>query len=161
SGAGDAKPKQFTLAPSDAHTGLYEVVLSDQAKGDHEIEVVATKDGKELGRQKLKFTVIPPADEMLKLAANPKLLAAVAEQSHGFHYPLGQFPELIDQLIRSDPHATGPQQRSVPLSNYVRIAAAVIGGADPTWPRKYDLPMQGAIVVTLLAAEWLLRRRWQ
>ena len=34
-------------------------------------------------------------------------------------------------------------------------------GSPAQWQTRYDLPMQAALVVGLLMAEWLLRRRWQ
>jgi hypothetical protein len=156
----DKKPQTFTLTPAESHTGLYELILPNPPNGQYEAQLVATKDGKELGRQKLAFTVIPPADEMLKIAANPQLLAAIADQTGGFHYELGQLPTLIDDLLRQDPQAGMAQQRSVPLSNYIRALAAA-AGKDPKWPARYDLPMQGALVILLLSSEWLLRRHWQ
>jgi len=52
------------------------------------------------------------------------------------------------------------QQRSVPLHNTARSLLAVIG-VFPTWADRFDLPMQTIIIVTLLVAEWVLRRRWQ
>jgi uncharacterized membrane protein len=156
----DKALKSYTLSPSESHPGMYEQLIPNPAKGDYELELVAAKDGKELGRQKLKFTVIPPADEMLKIAANPKLLTAIADETHGYYFELGQLPRLIDDLIRADPHAGGAQMQSVPLSNYLR-AISTLAGFNPRWPGKYDLPMQGMLVVALLATEWFLRRRWQ
>jgi hypothetical protein len=46
------------------------------------------------------------------------------------------------------------------LANTIRAVMAFTGHA-PQWPRTWDLPMQGAIVVLLLAGEWILRRWWQ
>ena len=153
-------PQQFPLNPVESRTGMYDVTIPTPQNGDWTIDLVASKDGKELGRQPLKFTVIPPADEMLKLAANPTLMASIAEQTQGFHYPLAQLPMLIDQLIRTDPAATTAKQQAVPLANTFRAVAA-LAGHPPQWSGKYDLPMQAALVIALLAAEWILRRRWQ
>jgi uncharacterized membrane protein len=157
----EKKPQTFALSPAESRTGMYELTLPNPAKGDYDAELVAKKDGHELGREKLHFTVIPPADEMLKIAANPKLLADIADATHGFHYELGQLPTLIDELIRLDPQSGQPQQRSIALSNVLRASVALGRGSDLTWPARYDLPMQGLLVLALLLAEWLLRRRWQ
>lgn len=152
--------KQWPMTPMDSRAGMYEIVLPSPAKGEYSAELIATKDGKELGKHGLKFTVVPPADEMLKLAANPLLLGAIADRTHGLHVDLAQLPTLIDELIRSDPAAGKSDQRSVPLSNFVRAGIAMTGG-DPQWPRRYDLPTQGLLVILLLCGEWILRRRWQ
>jgi uncharacterized membrane protein len=156
----DHKPKNFALNPSDSQPGMYELIVPNPDKGDYEMEVTATKDGKELGKQKLNFTIIPPADEMLKIAANPQLLKDIASETKGFYSELGQFPQFLDQLIRADPKFGQPQQHTVPLDDYVRVAAALMG-QDPNWNARYDLPMQGLIMILLLVGEWFLRRRWQ
>lgn len=156
----DNKPKTLQVPANDSQVGLYELIVPNPPKGDYEMEVAATHDGKELGRHKLGFTVLPPEDEMLKLAANPQLLTAIANETHGSYYELGQFPQLIDQLIRADPKFGQPQQRSVPLDDYVRDLAALVG-QDPQWDAKYDLPMQALVMFALLVGEWFLRRRWQ
>jgi uncharacterized membrane protein len=154
------KSQTLSLAPTDSQPGMYELILPDPDKGDYEMNVVAAKDGKELGNQKLSFTVIPPADEMLKIAANPQLLSSIADQTHGFHYDLGQFPQFIDQLIRSDPKFGLLQQRAVPLDDFLGAILTAAGG-HPVWDSRYDLPVQGLLMITLLIAEWFLRRRWQ
>jgi len=51
-------------------------------------------------------------------------------------------------------------QAVVPLANVLRWLPAMLG--QPTnWATRYDLPLQAVIVISLLMAEWLLRRRWQ
>jgi len=157
---GPAQPRQFPLNPVGARTGLYDLTIPNPDKGDWIIDLAASKDGQSLGHQELKFTVIPPAEELLKIAANPNLLRAIAEQTKGFSYDLPQLPNLIEQLIRSDPKQQQPHQESIPLSNTLRTLLS-LAGAAPNWPAKYDLPIQAALVVILLTTEWLLRRRWQ
>jgi uncharacterized membrane protein len=158
--AAGGKPEQLALAPAESQIGLYEQVLPSLARGDYTLTAVASKDGKELGRAATQFTVIPPADEMLKLAAEPQTLAAVAEATHGFHVDLGEFPNLLDQLTAASPHAPAGPARTLPLFDVVRLAAAALGG-NPTWPARFDLPLQGCLVITCLLAEWALRRHWQ
>jgi hypothetical protein len=156
----DHKSQNLSLTPADSQPGMYELIIPNPDKGDYQMDVVATKDGKELGRQKLDFTVIPPADEMLKIAANPQLLAAISDETHGYHYELGQFPQFIEQLIRTDPKFGLPQQRAVPLDDFIGALATWAGG-HAAWDSKYDLPLQGLLIVILLVSEWFLRRRWQ
>ena len=93
------------------------------------MELKAMKDGKELGHESLKFTVIPPADEMLKIAANPKLMGDIAEATHGSACELAGLPALLDELIRGDKHAPVARQVSVPLHNFIRAALAFTGRA--------------------------------
>jgi hypothetical protein len=156
----DGKPKQYNLQPVDNQPGLYQTTLVAPGQGQFKVEVVGAKDGKELGKVPTSFTVLPPADEMLNVAARPELLAKIASETHGYHYDLGQFSQFIDQLIRADPNAAGvPQEVSVQMDDYPRLAGRLFGGGK--WAPTYDLPIQGFLLVGLLIAEWLLRRKWQ
>ncbi len=151
--------QSLTLNPVEGHKGMYDLTLPHPDKGDWIATLSAAKDGKPLGTQNLKFSVIPPADEMLKLAANPALLASIAEATRGTHRDLSGFPQLLDELIRAD-KTTPDKETSINLSNYIR-AAMTAAGHEPQWPRRIDLPMQAALLIVLLATEWILRRRWQ
>ncbi|MBV8779912.1 MAG: hypothetical protein JO353_00810 [Phycisphaerae bacterium] len=160
----DDKPREQPMPPVESHTGMYSTEIGGQGNGlgngDWTAEIVANKDGKLLGRQTVKFSILPPADEMLKIAANPKLMASIASATGGYSYPLSGLNDLVDALIRSDPTAGAQQERSVPLDNSVRVVMAAVGH-PVNWPRRFDFPMQGAIIIGLLIAEWILRRRWQ
>jgi uncharacterized membrane protein len=165
--ANDQSARQLTLAPSSERTGMYAVTLPDPSQemkslpaGDYVAELTASQDGQALGQQELKFSVAPPADEMLKLAANPALMAQIAEATGGFSGPLDSLPSVIDDLIRADPATQTIQERSLPLDNLVRVVYAAVGTAH-SWPEKFDLPMQAGLVMLLLCAEWVLRRRWE
>lgn len=152
--------KTLSLAPAESRTGMYDVTIDAPDKGDYTLTLTAGKDGKELGRETLKFAVITPADEMLKLAANPELLKTIANSTNGYYYELPQLGTLVSELIRTTAGDTGLKQRTVPLHNIVRATAAATVG-DPGWAKKYDLPLQGMLAVLLLGGEWFLRRRWQ
>lgn len=152
--------QSLPLDPVQSHIGMYELLIPHPEKGDWTLNLSASKDGKELGHQQIKFTVIPPAEEMLKIAANPQLLAAVAAATGGSAYELRDLPALIEELIRTDRHAPHARQIFLPLYDFPR-AAMMLAGHDPTWPTTWDLPIQGMLVVVLLLGEWILRRRWQ
>lgn len=157
---GAKQPRTLSLAPVEAHAGLYDLVIPHPPKGDYTATLIATRDGKTLGRRELKFTVIPSADELLKIAANPTLLRQIAADTHGSFYELGRLPDLIDELIRTDTRTPKSQQVVIRLANFPYTLAALIG-RHPDLPRKYDLPIQALLVVPLLGVEWVLRRRWQ
>lgn len=152
--------QQLSLDPMETHTGLYQATLNSPAQGQWTAEIVARKDNTVLGRQTIRFSVIPPADEMLRLAATPNVLATISQTTAGYTYPLAQLPALIEQIIRSDPAAGKTIQRTIPLANTPRTLLALTG-RTPTWPAKYDLPFQACLVITLLGAEWFTRRYWQ
>lgn len=159
-GSEPGEPQQLPMVPSDGRTGMYDVTIPHPPAGDWEVRIRAVKDEVVLGEQVLRFSVIPPADEMLKLAADPQLLAEVANSTGGFHYSLAQLPALIDQLVRQDESALQSEHRTIPVHNVVRLMLAAVG-QTVDWPRRYDLPMQGLLVTGLLVGEWVLRRKWQ
>jgi len=162
-----AAPGQLSLSPRPDRIGMYQQLLPDPSQhldalpaGDYTVDLLASKDGKELGRAELKFSVIPPADEFLKIAANPTLMREIAQATGGFSSSLDGLPAMLDQLIRSDAGSQRPQEQTLALSNAVRaFVAAVL--SPPQWPKKYDLPMQAVLVAALLMTEWILRRKWQ
>lgn len=158
----DGKPagKDRNLTASSSYTGMYQLDLNALEAGDWIVQMAASKDGRQLGSQTVKFTVIAPADELLQLASRPQTLAEISARTKGYHYPLAQLPALINQIVLADPVAERGRQVVVPLRNLVRVIPAVFGH-PPAWADKYDLPMQAALVFGLLAAEWGLRRRWQ
>ncbi|MGA2232102.1 MAG: glutamine amidotransferase [Tepidisphaeraceae bacterium] len=165
SGGGRDKPEQLPATPSDSQPGEYQVILPPPGEaglkpGEYALDVSATKDNAPLGKQTLKFSVIPPEDEMLKLAANPKQMEEIATETGGYYRPLAEFPDLLDTLIQTDPAAGQVVQHTVPLSNTLRLVFAWTGH-DLPWPPHSDLPAQGALVVVLLAGEWVMRRKWQ
>jgi hypothetical protein len=113
-----------------------------------------------LGSQDLQFSIVPPADEMLKLAANPQLMTQIAQATGGFSGSLDQLPEILDALIRTDPNAHAQEEKSLPLDNFIGVIYATIG-SPRTWADKFNLPMQAGLVIVFLSTEWILRRRWE
>ncbi len=64
------------------------------------------------------------------------------------------------QRSASEKSSATARQETIPLANTIRLLMA-LSGRYPAWPSKYDLPMQGLLILLLLTSEWLLRRRWQ
>lgn len=154
-----AKPQTLALTPS-TKTGMYEATIANLPRGEYDVQVRASKDKDALGESKLGFAVIQPADEMLKLAADAKLMQSIAAETGGYAYTLSQWPDLIDTLVRKQSDDPLVTQRSVPLHNTMRSILAV-AGIYPAWPARMDLPIQGTSLVILFAIEWILRRKWQ
>jgi hypothetical protein len=158
--AGDKKVERADLSPVESRSGLYEMRIPQTEAGDYQMKLTATKDEKTLGEQTIKFTVLAPAEELVQLGAKPQLLAEISSKTKGWSYPLAQAPQLVQQLVSKDPEGSPVRQVLIPLANVTRLIPAAMGHpAD--WPTRYDLPLQAMLVVSLLMAEWLLRRRWQ
>jgi hypothetical protein len=155
-----AKPQVIPLSALPSRDGMYQTTITNLDKGEWSAEVIAGKDGAELGKQRIGFSVVPPADEMLKLAADSKTMQQIATYTGGYAYRLAQLPQLIETLARKGGEQALVQQRSVPLHSATRSVLAM-AGVFPTWAQRFDLPMQTMIVVVLLLGEWVMRRRWQ
>ena len=115
-------------------------------------EIAATKDGKERSAAKLmKFSVLPPADEMLKIAANPKLMASIASTTKGFSYPLSGLNDLVDELIQRRPHCRCSEMQQKRAAGQCAYASAWrLVGHPVAWERRqYDFPIQGAVIIAL------------
>jgi uncharacterized membrane protein len=165
-GPGFAQPLAQPLMPTEGSGGTYELTLpppgaSGLKPGDYRVDVTAAKDGAQLGRQTLKFSVIPPDDEMTKIASDPALMEEIATNTGGYHRPLAELAELVETLIQTDPGAAEQTvERTVPLSNTLRVLMAM-SGHDAPWPAHSDLPVQGMLVLILLSGEWVMRRKWR
>jgi len=151
--------QSFAMNPVEGQNGMYDLTIPPIGRGSYVATIAATKDGQALGQSEVKFTVVPPQGEMLKLAANHALLRRIAAETHASSYDLSRLPELVDELIRSE-SSSKPEQVAIRLGNFAHALTA-LSGRPANWPRRYDLPMQALIVLTLLTAEWVLRRRWQ
>ncbi|QOV89665.1 glutamine amidotransferase [Humisphaera borealis] len=151
--------KSYALNPIDSRNGMYELSIPPVGKGDYVASIAATKDGAALGQTEIRLKVIPPADEMHKLAANHPLMRRIAAETNAGSYALDQVPELVDELIRSDT-TTRPEQMAIRVGNFAHVVSA-LAGKPADWPRTYDLPIQALFVIALLTVEWILRRRWQ
>lgn len=148
------------LAAVSNRDGLYQTTITQLGKGDWSGEVIATKDGMELGKAQLHFSVNWPDDEMVRLAADGPLMRQIAVATGGYAYRLSQWTQLMEILSQKQREQTWIQQRSVPLYSVVRVSLAVMG-IFPSWPQSWDLPIQTAVVLILLLGEWVLRRKWQ
>ena len=95
----------------------------------------------------------------MNLAANPKLLQGIATSTKGGYCELSQLSSMLDQIIRQKP-VIGEQTHTLNLSNTFR-AVLYFAHIRPNWPTKYDLPMQAFWVLSILTAEWTLRRKWR
>ena len=148
------------LSPAESRTGLYELRIPQVDAGKWTMRLTASKDGKQLGEQELTFTVMPPADELVQLAAKPAVMADISRRTNGWSYPLARAPELFRQLMNSASDGAPVRHVVVPLSNAARWLPAAVG-KPASWPLRYDLPMQAILILAILLAEWLLRRKWQ
>jgi len=106
--------------------------------GDYRVVVEVSADG-ETKRAETSVTVGEQDFELVDLLADADRLGRIAEAGGGTCQPLDRLPDLLARLARS------LEPRQAPAERHVSLA----GGR-----------VFLAVVVALLAAEWVLRRRW-
>ena len=131
-------------APSSRHrlpalrrsSGIYERKLELGGVGRYEIEAVAKLNKDELGTDKSILQVRPATAELRQTGQNVALLKMLATQSGGKYLPLEKANEL-------------------PASLHEATHTVIKHRDNDLW----DNPWIFALIVTLLCAEWLLRKR--
>jgi uncharacterized membrane protein len=115
-----------------ATTGLQAAAVAPT----REIEVVATHDGKEIGRTTAKVIIVPDAREFLDPKPRPEVLTALADAAGG-------------SVLRSAADVAA-LLADMPTSEGDAVVAR-----QPLW----DAPWIWGAILALLAVEWSLRRR--
>lgn len=144
--AATAKPRPVLPDPE----GGFRLPYQPGTAGEYTVVVAATgkdKDGKEVqGEATARFLAYPEAsDEMLRKAADPTFLRKIAAAGGGKFHPLEELPGFLRELA-AVPLDVKPKPRYV-----------------PDWRRDHSggfLPAWLIVFVSLLGAEWGLRRMW-
>ena len=126
-------------------SGTISSELTSQA-GTYAIEASATKSGQALGSTRVEFIVFDEDREQAEPAADPNLLANMANQTQNWGGKLLTPNELSEQL---------DQLESLPLELKIEV------------PHKWELgDSLGdaaaflAVFVAMIAGEWILRKKW-
>ncbi|MDK1031624.1 MAG: hypothetical protein QGD94_06435, partial [Planctomycetia bacterium] len=106
--------------------------------GDYTVTLRASRDGRGLGSAKSRFAVDSSDAEMADPLANRVLLKEIAQSSGGKVVSASGLREFFEELVRR------------PLKRYERVRH--------TW-RLWDTPLLLVLLIGILSAEWVLRRR--
>ena len=141
---GGPASQQVALSPS-ASDGIYEASCRPAGSGKYAVIITATdKQGKTLGTDRLRLVVAPRSNEMDRLARDDALLQYIADAHDrgGKYSELSALPDVVDKLIREKQALMSP---APPAKQY----------------SLYNFTMLFMLFVSLLTAEWILRRNWQ
>ncbi len=116
--------------------GAYTATLLPSGEGVYALDVSAVVDGSEVGRQELSFLVRPSRREYFDAVLKRPFLERLADAAGGFYYA----PDEVGSI------ATNLRSRRTSTSIYT---------IDYLW----DMPFLFALVLGLLSAEWIWRRR--
>ncbi len=116
------------------------------APGSYQLRVKATADGKEIGSAVAQFQVVARDLELSEPAASPEqmaMLARITQSVGGRSLPPEQLTNLLQEILQN------PPKMEVELESKWRFG----DGTLDIWP--FFL-----IFVTVLGAEWTLRKKW-
>ena len=121
----------------EADDAAFSAKLRPEQAGIYKVTVHARRGGSDAGTSSSSFLVGGADVEMMDPRLNTPLLSRVAAASGGRLLAAGQTRELLDALRANAP-------------------AAALAVRKDLWHNGWSL----GLIVSLLAAEWLLRRRW-
>jgi uncharacterized membrane protein len=130
----------LSAATDEGQVGMYEGRIQPKLSGAHKVVVAASKDGVDLGKDSITFTVLAAAGEMDVLAANPASLEEISRATGGSSVELSGVGALADRLVAELPTSAVAVKTTLPLYNN----------------RAFFF-----LFVVALGAEWFLRRKWQ
>jgi len=115
--------------------GAYEAQLRPTEIGDHEIELVAERDGVPLGAAHTFLHVAPSDEEFFDAARRTSLLRRLADETGGRFYTPETVSQLPDDITISGAGVTLVEERDL-----------------------WDMPVLFLLMLLLMAAEWGFRR---
>jgi uncharacterized membrane protein len=125
------------LTPKPQEQGAYSAEWNAEAGGSYLAEVVATRDGQELGRDIVTFRREDGAAENFHTGQNRELLTRLSAETGGSYYTPNDTAKLANEVQYSEAGITVRETRDL-----------------------WDMPAVFLLALMLRAAEWLLRRKW-
>ena len=130
-------PLSLELYPSPDEEGIYEAELTVASPGSYRVEATAHLGDETLGSDTRHFRREDGVAENFRPEQNRELLEKLAEQTGGRYWTLEQVSDLPDEIRFSKAGITSREIMDL-----------------------WDMPAFFILLLSLRAAEWLLRRRW-
>jgi uncharacterized membrane protein len=128
---------RIDLAPVPDSPGTFRADWTATRPGSYLAEVVASRNGQELGRDVLTFQRMDGVAEQFHTGQNRELLTRLAEETGGRYWQTSDLSRLPSEIAYSD-------------------AGVSTQAVMDLW----DMPAIFLILLLLKGAEWLLRRHW-
>lgn len=134
----DGERQTVQLSPREGTRATYEALITRTPEGDYSFTLTTPQPTG--SPPKAEARVLPPPGEMDRIQLNEQDLQRAARESHGVYYPLNKADALPDEL------PAGP-----------RVALD-----QPCEPLSiWNHPLMFVLVLSLLTAEWLMRKKWR
>ena len=130
-------PLSLELHPSPDEEGIYEAELTVASPGSYRVEATAHLGDTTLGSDTRHFRREDGVAENFRPEQNRELLEKLAEQTGGRYWTLDEVSGLPDEIRFSQAGITSREIMDL-----------------------WDMPVLFILLLSLRAAEWLLRRRW-
>jgi hypothetical protein len=128
--------RELTFEPDLSEAGVYRALAVLREEGVHEVETWAEVNGERVGRSARSVLVRPSLREFHDATQKRTFLESLARAANGWYYEPGG-ADRIEENIRS------------------RRTSTSIYRAEYLW----DMPLLFVILLALLSAEWIYRRR--
>jgi hypothetical protein len=139
---GDAPPEPDTqtiqLAAKEGTRATFETLLTRTPEGDYAFSLASPPSSGT--RPKAEARVLPPPGELDRIQLNEPDLQRAARESRGVYYPLDRADKLPDELPGGPRVALDQPVEPLSLWNHPALFALVLG---------------------LLTAEWVMRKKWR
>lgn len=126
-----------TLRPEPLKQGVYSAGWNATRPGAYVVDVSATQGKQDLGHDVRTFRREDGVAENFHREQNRELLEKLASETGGHYFTAGNANHLVDQIAYSDAGITARETKDL-----------------------WDMPIVFLLIISLRAAEWLLRRRW-
>jgi hypothetical protein len=125
------------LRPEPLKQGVYSADWNATQPGAYVVDVSATQGKQDLGHDVRTFRREDGVAENFHREQNRELLEKLASETGGHYFTAGNANHLVDQIAYSDAGITARETKDL-----------------------WDMPIVFLLIISLRAAEWLLRRRW-
>jgi uncharacterized membrane protein len=125
------------LAPQPMEEGVYTAEWSAEKPGSYVAEILAGRDQEALGSDVLSFRREDGVAENFHTSQNRELLEKLSQQTGGRYYTPADASKLSKEISYSEAGITTRETRDL-----------------------WDLPVVFLLLISIRAAEWLLRRKW-
>jgi hypothetical protein len=133
----DGVSATMELAPVPLEEGIYGGEWTAEKPGSYVADIVAGREQEEIGRDVLSFRREDGVAEGFHTSQNRELLEKLSQQTGGRYYKPSEASKLANEISYSEAGITTRETRDL-----------------------WDMPAIFLLLLSIRAAEWLLRRKW-
>jgi hypothetical protein len=133
----DGVSATMELSPVPLEEGIYGGEWTAEKPGSYVADIIAGREQEEIGRDVLSFRREDGVAEGFHTSQNRELLEKLSQQTGGRYYKPSEASKLANEISYSEAGITTRETRDL-----------------------WDMPVIFLLLLSIRAAEWLLRRKW-